>query len=189
MFQQIPQKTGMATCQQDHKTFAAMRFSQLASWSLDTLKSYLCDLEQASDNGRNLLTEKYARMMASTAPSEYTAMVHLLPPLDPETEKLIDRIVKKILDWEEKLRHQYPYLLRRGRPLYSASDTETVTSVETYLRGELATYSLKTLKHLHTHIIHQSARGINGAQVTLQYMVESYGYRSPEEANEALKPT
>ena len=51
-----------------------------------------------------------------------------------------------VLDWEEELFRKYPFVLRQGRPIRSSSDTLFVTSLETYLKGELATYSLKTLE-------------------------------------------
>jgi hypothetical protein len=83
MFQVVPNVGGPAGCQQDPKTFEIMRSSQAVSWSETALESYLDDLVTAQRSGRNLLTEKYARMMESTAPAEYAAIEHLLPPLTP----------------------------------------------------------------------------------------------------------
>ena len=72
MFQNVPNIGGTALCQQDPETFEIMRFSQTMSGSEAFLESYLCDLKEAKKNERNLLTEKYARMMASTSPREYS---------------------------------------------------------------------------------------------------------------------
>ena len=41
------------------------------SWPDELLLSFLSDLKEAQINGRNLITEKYGRMMQSTAPEKY----------------------------------------------------------------------------------------------------------------------
>ena len=48
-----------------------MRTSQAEAWTEKLLKSYYDDLLQAKSHNRNLMTEKYARMMESTFPEEY----------------------------------------------------------------------------------------------------------------------
>lgn len=188
LFQQVPNQGGAASCQQDRKTFTIMRSCQAASWSDKALRSYLQDLKQARKEGRNLLTEKYARMMKSTSPEEHAAMAHLLPSLHPDAQLLIDAIVESVMAWELSLAEQYPFIFKRGRPLFSHSDTKTVTSVETYLRGELATLSIRTLRLYHANMLDQQSRGINGSAITLTQMMAAYGFESLEKANEALKP-
>ena len=138
MFQNVSNIGGKASCQEDLKTFRIMRFSQGMSWLETTLESYLSDLKEAEGNGRNLLSEKYARMMRSTSPLEYARIEHLIPPLDPDVPQLIDKIVEIALGWEEELSQKYPNIIKRGRPLYSSQDSQYATSIETYLRGELA---------------------------------------------------
>lgn len=187
MFQNVPNVGGQALCQEDPKTFKIMRFSQGMSWSEATLKSYLKDLKEAEKDGRNLLTEKYARMMKSTSPLEYAQIEHLLPPLDPEVFPLIDKIVEIVLQWQEELAERFPYVLGRGRPLRSSQDTQFATSFETYLRGELVTYSKRTLEHYHQNLMRQKMENMNGAEITLEFTVKQYGYGSLEEANEKIK--
>ena len=92
MFQQVANIGGPAGCQQDPETFEVMRSSQAMGWSEAVLESYLNDLREARKNDRNLMSEKYARMMASTSPSEYDRIAHLLPPLETHTLALIDEI-------------------------------------------------------------------------------------------------
>lgn len=188
MFQDVPNIGGTAPCQEDHKTFEINRFSQAMSWSEAALESYLGDLTEAEKNGRNLLTEKFARMMKSTSPLEYALIEHLIPPLDPEVPPLIDQIVEIVLEWEEKLLQKYPHILRKGRPLHSSDDTHSVTSMETYLRGELATYSPGTLRLYCEKILKQKSENVNGSEITLDHMMKQYGFKSLEEANEKLKP-
>ena len=187
MFHNVPNIGGTAACQEDPKTFEIMRVSQAVSWSEAALESYLDDLTEAEKNGRNLLTEKYARMMKSTSPSEYAQIEHLLPPLNPEVPPLIDKIVKIVLLWQEELSEKYPYLLSRGRPIHSSDDTPFVTSIETYLRGELATYSPRTLELYYENVLKQKSENINGAEIALDYTIKRYGFNSLKEANEKLK--
>ena len=187
MFQDVPNIGGRATCQDDSETFRIMRAGQSASWSDATLESYLHDLNEAKRSGRNLLTEKYARMMRSTSPLEYAQIEHLLPPVDPETIELIEQIVKIVLEWEEELLEKFPYIIKRSRPLFSTEDSIGVTSMETYLKGELSTYSLKTLELYLDHIQREQSVNVNGSGVTLLYMVKQYGFTSLEEANEKIK--
>lgn len=187
MMQDVNAGGRKASCQLKPKTFNIMRVSQAVSWSEDALESYLSDLSDAQINGRNLLAEKYARMMKSTHPEEYDAQIaHQLPAIDPETIQLIDEITMTVLEWEEELLVKYPNIRERGRPTHSIEDSPFVTSIETYLRGELATYSTKTLKLYQENIQRQKHENINGSEITLQYMVKAYGYSSLEEANEKL---
>ncbi len=186
MFQDVPNIGGTAPCQEDQKTFQIMRFSQVMSWSEAVLESYLGDLTEAEGNERNLLTEKYARMMKSTSPLEYARIEHLIPPLNPKALLLIDKIVSIVLEWEDDLQNKYPYIMRRGRPVYSSADTPFVTSLETYLRGELATYSLRTLELYYENVLKQKSEHINGSEITLDHMIKQYGYGSLEEANRKL---
>lgn len=187
MFQNVNDGGPKASCQSKPNTFYIMRISQCMSWSGETLKSYLSDLTEAQINGRNLLTEKYARMMESTHPEEYqTQIVHMLPALEPEALQLIDEIAKIVLKWEEEVWAKYPNVAERGRPIYREEDNSYVTSLETYLRGELATYSTNTLKLYHENILRQNSENINGSEIILDYTVKQYGFSSLQEANAKL---
>lgn len=187
MFQAVPSIGGKASCQEDSKTFQIMRDSQLASWSEAVLESYLSDLDDAEMSDRNLLAEKYARMMQSTSPSEYARIEHMLLPINSRVFKLIDQIVTIILEWEEDLLKKYPHVLKRGRPILSTKDRFGVTSLETYLRGELATYSQRTLELYLANAMQQKTEGINGSEITLGYTTKQYGFDSLERTNEKLK--
>jgi hypothetical protein len=187
MFQAVPNIGGRPACQDDWKTFRIMRAGQSASWSDAMLESYLDDLNEAERSERNLLSEKYARMMCSTSPSEYARIKHLLPTVDPRSVELIEQIVKMILGWEQELLKKYPHIFKRRRPLFSAVDSIVVTSMETYLRGELATYSLRTLELYLDHIQKEQSENINGSAITLLSMMKQYGFTSLEEANEMME--
>jgi hypothetical protein len=188
MFQNVNNLGGRAACQDDFATFFVNRMSQAESWSEPVLKSYLNDLEAAKQNGRNLLSEKYARMMASTSPEYYNQIAHLLPPLDDDAIRIVDNIIGMVLEWERELADQYPHVIQKGRPLLSSQDTQNATSVETYLRGELLTYSLKTLKLYYENTMKQKSENSNGSKIILEAMIKQYGYTSLEQANQAMKP-
>ena len=186
MFQNVRNIGGTAACQRDFETFEIMRYSQAMSWSELTLESYLDDLMTAEKKGINLVTEKYGRMMESTSPLEYARIKHMIPPLDLAVPPLIEKIVNIVLKWHEEVMEKFPYLARRGRPIHSSEDTPHVTSSETYLRGELATYSPRTLKLYYQDVANYERENINGVMVTLEYMTKRYGYNSLEEANNKL---
>ena len=186
MFQEVPNIGGKASCQEDLRTFRIMRSSQALSWSDAALESYLNDLQEAEKKGRNLLAEKYARMMKSTSPLEYARVEHLIPPLDTEVPPLIDKIVETILEWEKELSQKFPYIIKRGRPIHSSEDMPFAASLETYLRGELATYSERTLGLYYEHLLKQKSEDRNGSKIILEHTVKQYGYESLEEANEKM---
>lgn len=186
MFRRVPNRGGSAACQENPKTFGIMRAAQLASWSDAVLESYLADLKDAAHAGRNLLTEKYGHMMKSTAPEEYARIAGMLPTVAPRALDLIAQIVPIVLAWEVALVRTYPGIMARGRPIFSSEDQPQVTSLETYLSGELATYSIETLELYLAHIERQRAAGINGSEITLACTARQYGYATLQEANDRL---
>jgi hypothetical protein len=125
-------------------------------------------------------------MMKSTSPFEYAQIEHLVPSVDPEVRPLIDKIADILLQWQEELAERFPHILGRGRPIYSSQDTPRVTSFETYLRGELMTWSKRTLELHYESLSKQKLENTNGSEIVLEHMVKRYGYTSLKEANEKL---
>ena len=78
-FQKVQNEGGRASCQDNRPTFNIMRTSQFLVWKMEILESYYQDLQDAESKGWNLLTEKYARMMESTAPVQYEQLKERLP--------------------------------------------------------------------------------------------------------------
>ena len=145
MFHAVPNAGGQASCQRDPKTFEIMRSSQAMAWPEEVLESYHRDLVKAKMNQRNLMTEKYGWMMESTFPEEfYTKVKPYLPKLNPEAVKLVKNISALMMQWTEEVYQTYPTVAEAGRPMDSVADSPLATSVETYFKGELKTYSLKT---------------------------------------------
>ena len=65
-------------------------------------------------------------------------------------------------------------------------DTEEVTSVETYYRGELLTYSVETLELYYSYILDCVRAGRNLVRDNLENMVKMFGYGSLEDAEKKL---
>jgi hypothetical protein len=126
-------------------------------------------------------------MMKLSAPSEYERIKHMLPSLSPQAVQVVDKIVAVELEWQEEFSRKYPCVSGRGRPLYSRQDTPVVTSIETYSRGELETYSLQTLVLRHRDILNKRLKKINEPERIHEQQVKKLGYESLEKAEEALK--
>lgn len=185
MFHSVNGET-RADCQDDRPMFEAMRRAQFSAWSEAAAESYLRDLERAETEGRNLVREKYIRMMKSTDPRGYEAFCGELPALSPEQERLIAAIWEHLLAQTERLREKYPAVALGGRPLHASEETEGWASIETYQCGELATCSEKTLEALLAHITALEEEGKDLARMIQEQSVVAMGYRSLEDAERQI---
>ena len=165
------------SCQQDPEGFRMTRAAQFSVWSEQALSSYREDLERAVEQGRNLMTLKYARME------------NLIPKLHDDilVENLIEQIVTMQVAWQKEMITKYPYLMRRGRPLEEGEEGLQTTSFVRYLRGELETYSGETLAHLFRDMAESQNNDRNLTEVIYEHMVRSHGYASIEEAEQAAR--
>ena len=181
-FQKVQNEGGRADCQDDPQTFQIMRRSQFLAWSERARESYLEDLIAAKESGRNLLTEKYAYMMKFTASEDFARIEKLLPPITEEKERLAEELAQIHIEWRISFENRYPRLAGKGRPLRSEEDTVFRTSFESYLKGELYTYSEKTLKLCLEDAKMMQEKGENQSIAIMQNTVRAYGYRTLEEA-------
>lgn len=186
LFEQVHNIGGRASCQDSPDIFFIMRSSQLMAWNEAMQESYWNDLITATQQGRNLLTEKYAHMMARTSPAEFSRIRSQLPARLSEKDTYIDAICAVSAAWQEQLAQQYPHLVGRGRAIRKETDSLYETSFETYLWGELATYSLDTVKLYHAYIQQLEAQGENLCEMILQNTVQQLGYASLTEAEVKL---
>lgn len=134
------------------KTFYAMRRMSHSVLSIDTLQSYFQDLIIAVALGRNLVTEKYARMD------------NLLPPLP--RNKVIEDIIHIESKWLQSLHKKYPLTIRFD---------EKFTK---YASGELTTYSQPTLKLYQRDIIDAYNKGINLVEQRYLILYQSMGFKN-----------
>lgn len=185
-FQRTENEGGRASCQGNWPMFHQMRASQFMTWPEDLLRSYLDDLDEANRVGRNLMTEKYARMMASTAPDEYRERIEpFIPRLSDERIARQERVIDVQVAWARDFRGRYPRLGAAMRVLTTAEDTPEDTSFETYLRGELGTYSDRTMALYEAMVENLQAAGRNLTEQTVANTVRLGGFADLEEAESA----
>lgn len=180
-FDKVDNEGGRADCQDDWETFSIMRKSQYLTWTPDMLKSYIHDFRAANDNGWNLIAEKYGRMMKSTAPERYEQIKDRFPEVPEVKEEIIEEIVKIQVDWMENFARRYPKAAANARSIHSYEDHAFNTSYETYLRGELLTYSDETLDLYGRFIAQLCREEKNLAEMIMTNTAVLYGYRSLEE--------
>lgn len=185
-FDKVENEGGRAQCQDDFNTFSIMRRSQYQTWSSAMLKSYIRDFCRANDRGWNLITEKYGRMMESTAPDRYEKIKDALPKLNEDKRKIIDEIVKIQVEWMEEFAQRYPKAASNARSIHSYEDNPFDTSYETYLRGEISTYSDETLDLYGRFIAQLCREHKNLAEMTMTNTALLYGYESLEELERKL---
>lgn len=185
-FDKVKNEGGRADCQDDWNTFSIMRKSQYQTWTTEMLKSYLHDFQRANEKGWNLITEKYGRMMKSTAPLQYAAIQESLPEIPEAKQEIIDEIVKIQVDWMEEFAKRYPKAAGNARSIHTEEDNMYNTSYETYLRGEISTYSDKTLDLYGRFIAGLFRKDLNLAEMTMRNTALLYGYESLEELEEKL---
>ncbi|MFP5360246.1 MAG: DUF4125 family protein [Actinomycetes bacterium] len=185
-FQHVRGEDGRADCQDDWPTFRAMRVSQFLTWTLPLLESYAADLDAADVTGRNLVTEKYARMMESVEPERFARdLAPHLPPLSSARVALQERIIAAQVAWAKDFRDRFPRLGQGMRVLTTAEDTLADTSFETYLRGELGTYSTRTLRLYGELVDALESEQVNLTELTVGHTVALAGFATLAEAEEA----
>jgi hypothetical protein len=119
---------GPSLCQERPGTFRAMREMSHSVLSRDTLASYLGDLRNARVDGRNLVTEKYARMEGK------------IPPVSDCP--LIPKIVAIESAWMDALCAAFPLTLKAAVGYFARYET-----------SELETYSDATLTLLYRDVL------------------------------------
>ncbi|WP_243061277.1 DUF4125 family protein [Dorea sp. AF36-15AT] len=181
-FQNVQNEGGRASCQDDHETFVIMRKSQFMNWTQELLESYRQDLIEAEAAHWNLLTEKYARMMESTAPERYAELADILPKRSKERIQMQEEMIAQQIRWEEDFAAKFPGVASTGRVIHTSEDTPWDTSIETYARGEISTYSDRTVGLLKKLYDQMAADHENLSEKTLRNMTVLYGYESLEEA-------
>ncbi len=185
-FDKVENEGGRAQCQDDWNTFSIMRKSQYLTWTQEMLRSYIGDFRRAEEKGWNLITEKYGRMMESTAPSRFAQIKDSLPEIPEMKREIIEEIVKIQVGWMEDFARKYPKAAGNARNIHTSEDTPFDTSYETYLRGELSTYSDETLDLYGRFIAGLCRRDENLAEKIMANTALLYGYASLEELERKL---
>lgn len=186
-FTNVKNEGGRAECQDEKNTFYIMRKSQYMTWSEELLISFYKDLRNADKKGWNLISEKYARMMKYTSPDRYRKIEPKLPVIDKKRYPLQEDIIKIQVTWMEEFSDFFPKIAGKSRYIHSYEDREDETSYETYLRGEIETYSDDTLNIYIKFINELKEKKINLVYEILNNTAKLYGYDSVEDAEKNLK--
>lgn len=185
-FDKVQGVDGRATCQDDFETFQIMRSSQFYVWEDALCESYREDLESAQAQGRNLVSEKYGFMMESNDPQGFEKIRQQLPEMSSEKEREIEEILTLQMAMVLALEKKYPRFVSQGRSLRREEDSIYNTSYETYLRGELCSYSEKTVKLYLEMLKNHQKEGINTAKRYMEQVAKQYGYLSLKSAEAAM---
>ncbi len=162
MFDTVSNAGGRSACQEHPQTFRAMRWMTFSVQEDVFLVSYLRDLEQAEEAGRNFMTEKYARID------------NLIPQISDFA--VIPLIVNIEKAWLEELHKLYPYSFRTNIEGFCA-----------YLSAELETYSEESLLHYYTTVNEASEASINLMQQRYRNLYKKLDMPSLEEKEALLR--
>lgn len=168
---------GRADCQDNREDFIIMRKAQWLTFNEETLLSYLEDLNSKN----NPLFQKYGQMMKYNSPKEYEKIKNLLEQPSSQKLGLVEKIMEIYMKWEEEFFKAYPIFSSMGRPLYSKQDDDEDTSIETYLRGELLSYSEKTLALYLKYILEMKNKNINLAVKNMDNLASMQGFENSQD--------
>lgn len=185
-FQEVQNIGGRASCQDDFETFYLQRKGQFEIFDTEVRESYLQDLKDAKQIGRNLVMEKYAYMMESTDPEYFQTIQDQLPVIDSQQRQFIDYICEIEVQMREEFNQLYPHLASQARYTHSQEDEIDDTSFETYLRGELSTYSAHTLWLYGKMLLEMLKEEKNMIILIMERTVKAYGYLSLDEAERKM---
>lgn len=185
-FDKVQNEGGRADCQDDWDTFMVMRKSQYLTWTEKMLDEYLWYFNECMKEGRNLITEKYGRMMESTVPWEYENIKDKLPALSKERKAVMEAVIRIQVGWMEEFAEEFPRMAGNARSIHTSEDRVFNTSYETYLRGELGTYSEELMGMYGRFVADLAKEGKNLARMTMENTAKLYGYASLEAAEKSL---
>lgn len=185
-FDKVENEGGRADCQNDWNTFSVMRKSQYLAWPKELLESFYVDFVEANQRNWNLITEKYGRMMESTSPEEYQKIAARLPECSEQKRAIVEQIAEIQVEWMEEFAKEYPHMAGNARTIRKETDNSFNTSYETYLKGELMTYSDRTLSMYGRWIVELKKHDDNLAKQIMTNTALLYGYTSLETAENAL---
>lgn len=143
MFDLVNKGISRASCQEDPTTFVIMRRAQYNAWSEECLESYMADLKQAEKDGVNLVELKYVLMMTGSSLDSY---LDTFGVSSFRARALVNEIMTIMMDMTHRMFDKSPSLAKGMRSVDSSSDNPVNTSIETYQRCELLTYSENTLE-------------------------------------------
>lgn len=176
--QESKNKDTIAFCQKDLATFQVIRSSQILAWNDELRESYLEDLEIANRIGKNLIAEKYERIAAYTHHEENKMRIFHFQDHSEHRNNFTNKIVEIQVEWIKEFIKEYPSLRSNLNIVHGLEDTPYNNSVETYLKGELDTFSDKTLFQYGRYIVQLKAEKNNLTEMILANIAKTYGFES-----------
>ena len=125
--------------------------------------------------------------MKYNSPQEYEKVKDILESPSKNKITLVEKIMSIYMEWEKEFFKKYPIFSSMGRPLYSTEDDNIETSIETYLRGELLSYSEKTLQLYLKYRIEMKGKNINLAIKNMDNLANMQGFKNSDEVEEYYK--
>jgi len=175
-FDKVKNEGGRAYCQNDWPTFSVMRKSQYLTWNKEMLIQYYYDFSREYKLGHNLITEKYGRMMESTDENRWEEIKNNFPIISEEKKAVIEQIVGVQMQMMESFATDHPKTAGNARSLHTYEDDIVNTSYETYLRGEISTYSDKMLQLYGQYVVRYVKEGKNIAFDIMSNTAKLYGF-------------
>ena len=120
-------------------------------------------------------------MMESTDEKAWNDIKDNFPELSDEKRGIIEQIVAIQMKMMEEFSQNHPKVATNARTLHTSEDTLYDTSYETYLRGEISTYSDKMLQLYGKYVVDCFKEGENIALNTMTNTAKIYGFSSLEE--------
>lgn len=186
LFDAAPQAGQRSAQLEDREQFQLSRSAQLAVWSPELRESWRQDLLSALAENRNLINEKYIYMLEQVSPEQYVSLKANLPEASMEKLWLVDWICQAQAAWQETLSRKYPRLTQNSRAIRRNADNRSGVSFETYIRGELMTHSVNTLRLYASQIEKAQKVGENLCENVLEHVVRQLGYASLETADNSI---
>ena len=140
-------------CQENENTFRLMRWMGYSVMPEELLKEILNNVNQATLDDRNLMTEKYARMADQ------------IPVIN--NDPLIDECVQIEKEMMVEVKKEFPLT-------FSGQNS----GFENYMRSELETYSESAIKLYYTFLINVKMGGRNVIKARYDNLFRKLGYES-----------
>lgn len=141
------------SCQENEKTFRLMRWMSYSVLPENLLIEILDNLNQATLDGRNLMTEKYGRMSEQ------------IPSLNEN--ELIDECVEIESSMMTKIAEEFPLTFNTNNSGFS-----------NYLKCELETYSESAIKLYYSFLVDEKKGGKNVIKARYDNLFKKMGYES-----------
>lgn len=150
---------GRAECQDNAIGFFIYRTAQYMSFPRETLACVHDDVLAADAAGRNVIREKYARMMERTDPAEFDRIWRgKLEEISSVKQGVLDSIEQTLRAMLEDAAGTMPASTKHARGTISRA--ELVSSIDYYI-CEISSYSLNTLYCLRDGLQKQLADHVN----------------------------